>query len=148
MNVLIDTGFWFAYYDGSDQKHQEAINIMGLLEHHQILMPFPSLYETINTRFSRRKEWAVHFSHLINSSQSTLIQDDSYKDATVQLTFESALIGNRAISMVDMVIRQMLDDVNLKVDAMITFNPDDFSDICRKRKKVLIYSYDTAGVLP
>ena len=55
MNVLIDTGFWYAYYDGSDEHHQEAQRVMGLLEKHRILIPFPSLYETIDTRFCKRK---------------------------------------------------------------------------------------------
>ncbi|KAA6332714.1 hypothetical protein EZS27_018809 [termite gut metagenome] len=37
-----------------------------------------------------------------------------------------------------MIIRSMLDDTDLKIDALITFNERDFSDICRQRKIKLI----------
>lgn len=44
-----------------------------------------------------------------------------------------------------MVIRQMLDDVNLKSDAIVTFNPEDFSDVCRKRGKILVTEIGMMG---
>ena len=36
----------------------------------------------------------------------------------------------KEIFFVDMVIREMLEDRNLKIDVMITFNPNDFIDVC------------------
>ena len=138
MNILIDTGFWFAYYDGSDEHHYEAKLIMEKLEFHQILIPYPSLYETIDTRFCKRKEWVEHFSHLISRPRCILIQDDPYKDCSLELSINSSLNHNWAISLVDMVIRQMIDDENLKTDAVITFNPGDFADICRKRNIICV----------
>ena len=77
-------------------------------------------------------------SSLINKPKCTLIPDDSYKEMTLRLALDSAIEKDRAISMVDMIIRQMLDDINLRSDALITFNPEDFADICRKRNKVMI----------
>lgn len=147
MNVLIDTCFWFAYYDGSDGHHQEAQKIMGMLRHHRILVPYPTLYETIDTRFCRRPEWIDHFNRLINSSQCVLIQDDQYKAQTLALSVDFVLLKNRAISLVDMVIRQMIDDVNLRSDAVISFNSVDFVDICRKKSKIFISDSNMANVL-
>jgi len=147
MNVLVDSGFWYAYYDGKDTFHQDAQKIMSLLEHHRILIPYPSLYETIDTRFCRRRVWIDHFRELIKGPRCILVQDDSYKANTIELSFNSSILNNRAISLVDMVIRQMLDDVDLKSDAVITFNPDDFVDICRKKKKIIISNANMASVL-
>ena len=56
-------------------------------------------------------------------------------------------LNNRPISLVDMVIRKMLDDVDLKTDAIITFNPGDFDDVCRKNKKMLIFDSRIASAL-
>jgi len=39
----------------------------------------------------------------------------------------------RPMSLVDMVMRLMLDDVNVRVDGLLTFNQKDFHDVCRKR---------------
>lgn len=147
MNVLIDTGFWYAFYNAGDEFHKAAESIMDVLDKHNILIPFPSLYETINTKFSRKKEWMKCFNQLIKSSKCTLISDDQYKDYTLDLSMHSSIEKSRAISMVDMVIRQMLDDVDLKIDALITFNPDDFADICRKRNKRMIYDSQMAPIV-
>ena len=138
MNIIIDTGFWYAFYDDKDQYHSEAVAMMSSLEKHQILIPYPSLYETIDTRFSKRKNWMSLFHDFIQSTRCTLIPDDKYKQETLKITFDSSLVRNRPISLVDMVIRQMLDDVNLNVGAIVTFNPEDFSDVCRIRRKILI----------
>lgn len=147
MNVLIDTGFWYAFYDGSDEHHEEAVRMMDRLEIHRILIPYPSLYETIDTRFCKRKEWVAHFSRLINSMHCTLIQDDSYKATSLELSVSSSLNHDRAISLVDMVIRQMIEDVNVKTDVIITFNPDDFVDVCRKHKTICVTDSTMASVL-
>ena len=143
MNVLIDTGFWYAFYDDKDQYHIKAIGMMSILERHHILIPYPSLYETMDTRFSKRKNWMSHFHSLIMSPRCSLIPDDKYKHETLRITFDSSLERNRPISLVDMVIRQMLDDTNLNVQAIVTFNPEDFSDVCRARRKNLIFDVDS-----
>jgi predicted nucleic acid-binding protein len=147
MNILIDTGFWYAFYDESDPYHRKAVEIMLFVNKHTILIPFPSLYETINTRFAKRKKWMDSFRSLINSPSCVLIPDDEYKRDTLVMTLNSSLEKNRPISLVDMVIRQMLDDVNLKSDAIITFNPEDFYDICLSRNIILISDSNMLGLL-
>lgn len=41
-------------------------------------------------------------------------------------------------SLVDLIIRAMLLDVNLRIDALITFNSADFEDICWKKNIELL----------
>lgn len=138
MNILIDTGFWYAFYDESDEHHEKAIKLMPYLDRHIILIPYPSLYETINTRFSKRKNWMSSFRTLMNSPTCVLVHDEKYKEDTLIMTFSTSLEKRRPISLVDMVMRQMLDDVNLKTDAIVTFNPEDFYDVCLKKNKIII----------
>lgn len=88
-----------------------------------------------------------HFKGIINNPNCILIPDDSFKEMTLELSMNSAIEKDRAISMVDMIIRQMLDDVNLKSDALITFNPEDFADVCRKKNKVMISDANIATYL-
>lgn len=144
MNVLIDTGFWYAYYNERDSYHDKAINMMPFLEKHTIIIPYPSLYETINTRFAKRKEWMNSFKVIVLSPTNMLINDEKYKKEALSMTMETSLEKGRPISLVDMVIRQMLDDVNLKSDAIVTFNPGDFYDICL-RNKIKIFSSEIAN---
>jgi hypothetical protein len=42
------------------------------------------------------------------------------------------------MSLVDITLRLMLDDVNLKIDALITFNVGDFVDVCSAKGIELI----------
>lgn len=138
MNILIDTGFWYALYDETDQFHKRALEMMPHIQKHNILIPYPSLYETINTRFSKRVNWMNSFENLIKNPQCSLIQDDNYKKESLKLTMTTSLRKKRPISLVDMVIRQMLDDNNLKTDAIVTFNPEDFYDVCLNKNIILI----------
>lgn len=87
------------------------------------------------------------FRSLMNSPTCVLIHDEGYKEITLRTTFSTSLDNNRPISLVDMVIRQMLDDVNLKSDAIVTFNPEDFYDVCLRRNKIMIYNLDMTTTL-
>lgn len=44
----------------------------------------------------------------------------------------------RPISLVDMILRLMIDDINLKIDAVVTFNAEDFADLCYAKGVELI----------
>jgi hypothetical protein len=49
------------------------------------------------------------------------------------MAFEAAIRGGRALSMVDCLMRLMLDDVNLRIDYLATWNGRDFEDVCQPR---------------
>jgi predicted nucleic acid-binding protein len=132
-NIIVDSGFWYALYDKRDQYYQEANELAEYLDMGNIVMPFPSLYESINTRFTRRSDWMEEFERLLGLNNVQLIDDTEYKDFALNHSFETTLLFKRPISLVDSVIRAMLDDKNLKIDYLLSFNVGDFIDICQRR---------------
>lgn len=47
--LLVDSGFFFALFDPRDQHHAAAREKQEWLETLAVIMPWPILYETINT---------------------------------------------------------------------------------------------------
>src|SRR4030042_1269773 len=78
-NILIDTGFWFALYDKRDPNYWKATELFEYLSVGQIIIPYPSLYETINTRFVRNKQGLSEFKLLVYKSEVHLLDDSVYK---------------------------------------------------------------------
>lgn len=138
MNILIDTCFWYAYYDAADDKHKAASELMDHIEKNTVIVPYPTLYETINTRFSKNKEWVDSFKNLLYNNSCQIIQDEEYKKTALELTFNYAIEAKRPMSLVDMLLRLMIDDVNLKIDAVVSFNKRDFIDLCNSKNIELL----------
>jgi len=137
-NVLVDTCFWYALFDARDPDHYKANELVHLLDSGIVILPYPTLYETINTRFTRNKSWVEEFEKVLKNGNTRFIEDNNYKDIALSMTFDSTLNRHRPLSLVDMVIRLMLDDINLKIDYLITFNTGDFIDLCHKNRIELI----------
>ena len=133
-NIIVDTGFWFALYDERDEYHNKAVELFEYLDMGKVIIPFPSLYETINTRFAKRVEYMESFKRFIERENVFLVDDSSYKDAALELTIDSSIGLKKPFSLVDMVIRLMISDVNMKIDYLLTFNKSDFMDVCLSRK--------------
>jgi|SRR6056297_3554643 len=131
LRLLLDTGFWFALYDPRDTYHKEALEIAELLDIHGLVVPWPTLYETLNTRLVRRRTAVQNFSHLLAGHNVHLLPDDDYRDAALEAIC-TPLGPHRSLSLVDVVLRLVLADRNVKIDALITFNPGDFSDVCQR----------------
>lgn len=137
-NILVDTGFWYALFDKSDSHYNKAQEIANKLQYGKIIMPFPILYETLNTRFCKNKGWVSIFNtSYINVDTTRVISDDKYRVNALSQTIMFSNNG-RALSLVDVIIREMLDDVNLNIKSLITFNPKDFDDVCRSKGIELI----------
>lgn len=137
-NILIDTCFWYALFDARDLDHAKAIELLHYLDLGNVIVPYPTLYETINTRFTRNKAWVKEFEKTLKNDNVNLIEDIEYKENALNLTFDSTLNRNRPLSLVDMIIRLMLEDVDLKIDYLISFNTGDFIDLCHKKGIELI----------
>jgi len=138
-NLLLDSGFWYALYDARDPFHEQANAFAKHLDFYTLLIPWPSLYETLNTRFVRHPEWLRPFEKYVHRSSSVRLPDELYRDMGLDSVL-SIVRGWRSISLVDMVIRLMLVDPNIKIDAMVTFNQNDFVDICATRQIDIISS--------
>lgn len=133
MNVIVDSCFWYALFDSSDPYHTQALQIENKLRDVKFIVPFPTLYEVINTRFSK-KDSLDRFRRQISSPECVLIPDEKYKDDVLRATFFFSLEKQRPISLVDMIIRIMMEDVNLQIRGLLTFNVGDFVDVCLKKK--------------
>ena len=137
-NVLVDTWYWYAYFNPRDTLHIKAVEMFYYIEMSRVILPFPTLYETLNTRFIKKEQQLIEIKRLINLSSTVIVYDDNYNNAALNLTFEDIGPKGRSISLVDMVIRLMLDDININVNYLITFNPSDFIDVCQRRNITLI----------
>ena len=132
-NILIDSGFWYALYDRRDPYYSKAQEIFEFLTIGNVLIPFPSLYETVNTRFVKNAIGLRDFKRLISKPNIVLLDDQEYKSEALELIFKSALDLKKPYSLVDIIIRLMLSDEKLRVNYLISFNPGDFIDVCGKR---------------
>jgi len=130
--LIADTGFWFALYDPRDQYHTEAQVRDYLLESANILVPWPSLYEVFNSRFAKNRLALRTFDMLLRQPHVSLIADEGYREAALEACFKMGLIGTRCIALVDMVIRLILEDTDIRKHGLLTFNLRDFSDLCWK----------------
>jgi predicted nucleic acid-binding protein len=138
-NLLLDSGFWYALYDARDPFHEQANALAKYLDFYTLVIPWPSLYKTLNTRFVRHPEWLRPFEQYVQRSSSVRLPDESYRDMALNSVLR-IVRGWRPISLVDMVIRLMLADLNIKIDIMVTFNQNDFADICATRQIAIISS--------
>ncbi len=139
-NIIIDTGFWYALYDKRDEYHEVAHLLHDDIIVHNWLVPWPTLYETLNTRFVRRKDWVISFKSMLSNDIVHKIFDDKYRETAYHQVFSVQKGHNMNFSLVDLIIREMLKDDELKIDAILTFNPEDFYDLCSIRKTEMLYS--------
>lgn len=130
----MDSGFWFGFLDKRDQYYADAQNIYkqyldnkGL----RLLVPFPTLYEVLGTRLVKQSKQCGLLYRIMRSPKVEFVYDDNYRVSAYNLMLKENEKG-RTLSLVDMIIRLMIADRNLKKDALVTFNVGDFEDVCRK----------------
>lgn len=133
-SILIDSGFWFAFFDNRDQYHEEALIYYEYFAHHTLVLPWPTMYETLNTRFSRRHVWVNEFLKIKKRHNILFVDDRNYREPALELFLSIYDKPYKPFSLVDIVIRNILDDFSLKIDSIVTFNRSDFIDVCHKRQ--------------
>ena len=137
MNVIVDTGFWYSYLGTREQeRHMVADKVFRRLEELEsnFLIPFPTLYEAINTKLlkSKNRTKANWFLRQLQSNPRFIkVPYDEYKDDAYQLTVSEN--NHRGYSLVDMIIRVMMEDDRLKIDSLLTLNIEDFIDVASRR---------------
>ncbi len=70
----------------------------------------------------------------LDNFKKEYIQDDKYRDRAFEITWTEGITHKFPKSMVDNVMRGILDDTSVRVDALLTFNIEDFNDICIKKR--------------
>lgn len=136
--ALVDTGIWIAMFDPRDQHRAKVEEITEYLDLCHLILPWPTLYETLRTRMARNRNALQGFERYLKRSRISFLDDEPYRETALRIAFSSSLQEYRPLSMVDCLIRLILDDINVKVNYLVTFNNDDFIDICRKRKVAII----------
>ena len=132
-NVIVDTGFWIGYYEPRDQYHGEAMEKAAILDSVNVLLPWPVLYETLNSRFVRRAERVRHFERFVSRPSVALLNDAPFREDAYKETRDAAILGKRPLSLTDVVIRLMLQSTNVKIHYILTFNQRDYVDVCTRR---------------
>jgi predicted nucleic acid-binding protein len=136
MKVLIDTGFLYGYCDARDQHHDRALELFEQIKYFNLYLAWPVTYETLRTRCVRNKLSVAIFEKFLRDTHIEYIDDSIYRQAVLNQTIKSAVRG-RPISMVDMVLRFILEQLQ-RINALVTFNIGDFQDVCRKRNIKII----------
>lgn len=137
--ILIDTGFWYAFFDKKDCHKNEAEHIANRYfdsPAYEILVPFPTMYELLRTKFVKNKTALAEIKQLFLNGRITKINDDRYRELALDLTLSE---DKRNISLVDNIIRLMLDDKDVGVKGLVTFNVGDFQDVCLKNRVEILY---------
>ena len=129
--IMVDTGYWYAICDRREPRHGTAATTFAGYERHGIILPWPCLYETLRTRFVRHQDAIQRFVAISRRPNVEHLDDSQYRDDAYEQTVRTA--RRRPMSLVDMVMRLMLEDVNVRVNGLLTFNQKDFHDLCRKR---------------
>ncbi len=145
--ICADAGFLIALYDPRDPHHEHA---SGRFEaffapeslRHVLLAPWPILYESLNTRQARRRpalqQLSTDWNILEQREQLILLSDETYRDQALRDYLEIFAQGPRTLSLADRVIRAVLADSANTIDALLTYNPGDFSDVCAVQQILLI----------
>ena len=135
--ILVDSAFFFALFHPKDRLHKEAIKKQDWLDEFRIIVPWPILYETVNSQFVKSPETIHKFENIMRRRNTKLLDDSKYrKDAyeeTLSLAKQGYKQGYGTRSLVDSMLHAIIADVNVRISAMLTFDHRDFGSICALR---------------
>ena len=134
-SVLVDTGIWYALFDPKDRTVTSAVldQLQERIEPHTVIVPWPIVYETLRSSFVKNRLALGQFEQRLKSPRIEFIDDFPYRDSAFLLSLNSSLRGGRPLSMVDCILRIILDDTDVKISYLATFNVRDFVDVCANR---------------
>jgi predicted nucleic acid-binding protein len=137
--ALVDTGFWIALLHKRDQHHEDALRKSEILRDLDYILPWPTLYETLNTRLARRPDLVRQFvSGFLKRPNARIWDDRPYRNAALEKTLSHDVTKKLHPSLVDNVLREIIADKNVKLACLFTFNIGDFADVCWRRNLEVI----------
>lgn len=128
--LLVDSCIWYALFDNKVNDYSKYVDkIENALNTHQLIVPYPVLYETLNTRFSHNTYHQCErmFKYLNDPNKCVRIPDDMYREKALEI-FEQNTNQSQKFALVDIIIRLMMEDVDLGPLIVYTFNIGDFID--------------------
>ena len=129
--LLIDTGYLIALYDERDEHHTVAQCTKRLLDLHPVVLPWPVLYETIRTRFARKPDVLTRIDSIVAKEDTLLLDDSPYREGAYRQVQQTS--RKRPLSLVDAVLRAVIEDENVRISGLLTFDDKDFYDLCDPR---------------
>ena len=133
LKVLVDTCYWISLFDPTDDPKLtvEAEQISEDIEDEEIIIPFPTLYEFVNSRLSRR-EAKIEFERLLLRPNVTRLSDTKYKEKALDNFFIKSRYSHSDISLVDEVLKLIIEDKQLKIDYIVSFDRGLINDALSK----------------
>jgi predicted nucleic acid-binding protein len=149
MNVCLDACFIIGLYDERDQHHERSVELFVDLfdsdTRNTAIVVWPVLYEAVSTRLVRHRGRTATMERdwrkLVSSNRLTFMDDDPYRDEAFDLCLrelEKPEQAYRSLSLTDRVLRGVLADMDVRIDAILTFNEKDFSDVCRASRRQVV----------
>ena len=130
--ILVDSGFFFALVEPRDRHHEDALDRQHWLDMFPAVLPWPILYETVNTRLVRDPDKVAQFERLANAPETEFVDDSPYRRAAYEDVIVRAKAGH-PLSLVDAILHSIITDPDIRLDAMLTFNLSDFGNVCSER---------------
>lgn len=136
--LLVDTGIWIALFDETDQHHGFAMEYRDWIEDFDLVVPWPTVYETLRTRFVKRRDRVAGLRRLLRKTTTEVLDDGPWRDAAYEHCLQYSIERNRPISLVDVLCRLIVEDPDVRLDCVLTANVPDFADVCRRRRVELL----------
>lgn len=123
MNILVDSCYWIALYDPASDPYlsEKATKIAQDINGQNIIVPYPTLYEFVNSRLGRR-ETRIEFENFLKRPFVFKLDDSIYRDDALNNFFSKNHYAYSDISFVDEVIKLMIKDPNLRIDYIASFD--------------------------
>jgi predicted nucleic acid-binding protein len=145
--VCVDACFLIGLYDRDDQYHSIAVRqfealFAGKTERNQLIAPWPILYESLGSRYARDLRKSALFNqrwkYLYESNQLRLLDDGPFREVSLD---EHLRERSRPLSLVDRVLRAIIEDHKRHFDFFLTYNSGDFWDACDRSSVYLLNEY-------
>ncbi|ANH61123.1 hypothetical protein [Dokdonia donghaensis] len=123
--IILDTGYWIALFSPEKEKEKQKTveEVTRLIDenNYSILIPFPTLYEFMNSKLSRKRD-KINLINELSKSKYKKIYDDDYRDKALKKFSDQFSYSISDISLVDEVIKEMIEDEKLRTDSIVTFD--------------------------
>jgi predicted nucleic acid-binding protein len=130
--VLIDTCFWIALFKPTDPFHKNSREILAQIDRYYFRLPWPTLYEFINTRLMTTPSRLAQFTKVMVCPGIIREDDSKYREISLKLSMERTN-KDPALSLTDSVIRLMAEDRDLRVDYLVSYDNDLRASIAQSR---------------
>jgi predicted nucleic acid-binding protein len=124
--ILLDTGYWIALFSSENEKEkQDVVEYVSELideNNYTVIIPFPTLYEFLNSKLSRKGRQKFNLEAELSKQKYEKVYDEKYRKKALENFFKQFSFVNYDISLVDEIIKEMIEDTTLKTDIIVTFD--------------------------